>query len=59
MYGIWFPVALYEWYEKDPNSIIDEEFRKLVRDFDEKLLPFMKFSSIIELDAFIHFIREC
>lgn len=36
-YGVWFPEKKHEWYEKDPNKVTEDEFSKLVRDFDNKL----------------------
>jgi hypothetical protein len=41
-YGIWFSKDFHEWYEKNPKTITDEEFRKLVKDFDEKLNNFVR-----------------
>jgi hypothetical protein len=35
--GIWFPDIKYGWYEKDPSKVTNEEFDKLVTDFDAKL----------------------
>lgn len=37
LYGIWFPDVENEWYEKDPDSVTEEEFKKLVNDFNQKL----------------------
>ena len=39
-YGIWFSKDFHDWYEKNPNTITDDEFKKMVRDFDEKLHGF-------------------
>ena len=36
-YGVWFPNEKHEWYEKDPDTVTEEEFRRLVGDFQEKL----------------------
>jgi hypothetical protein len=36
-YGIWFPHEKHEWYEKNPNTVSEQEFKILVRDFEEKL----------------------
>ena len=36
-YGIWFPHEKHEWYEKNPNTVSEQEFQILVRDFEEKL----------------------
>jgi hypothetical protein len=40
LHGVWFPDAEHEWYEKDPNTVTEQEFRGLVSDFDQKLLKF-------------------
>lgn len=37
LYGIWFPNVTHTWYEKDPDTVTEQEFRKLLDDFDEKL----------------------
>jgi len=37
LYGVWFPEIRHAWYEKDPNSVTDEEFWQLLRNFDESL----------------------
>jgi hypothetical protein len=34
------------WYEKDPNNVTTEEFKKLVEDFDDKLSNLVKSGSI-------------
>jgi len=36
-YGVWFPHEEHEWYEKDPATVTEQEFKNLVRDFEEKL----------------------
>jgi len=36
-YGVWFPHEKHEWYEKDPDTVTEQEFKNLVRDFEEKL----------------------
>lgn len=36
-YGIWFPSEKHGWYEKDPNTVTESEFKQLLRDFDAKL----------------------
>ena len=36
-YGVWFPEEKHEWYEKDPNTVSEQEFKNLVRNFEEKL----------------------
>jgi len=37
LYGVWLPNIKYEWYEKDPDTVTEQEFRNLVNDFDQKL----------------------
>ena len=37
LYGVWFPSIEHEWYEKDPDTVTEQEFRGLVDDFDRKL----------------------
>jgi hypothetical protein len=39
-YGIWFKNIKNGWYEKSPNSVTEEEFNKLVADFNRKLKDF-------------------
>lgn len=34
LYGVWFPDIEHEWYEKDPDTVTEQEFRNLVKDFD-------------------------
>jgi hypothetical protein len=36
-FGVWFPDVKHEWYEKDPETVNESEFRKLVADFDKRL----------------------
>ena len=36
-YGIWFPHVVHGWYEKDPATVTEAEFRALVRNFDQSL----------------------
>ena len=36
-YGIWHPDEKHEWYEKNPNKVNEEEFKKLVVNFDKAL----------------------
>jgi hypothetical protein len=40
LYGVWFPNVEHKWYEKDPNTVTEEEFSELVKDFDEKLADY-------------------
>jgi len=37
LYGVWFPNIKHEWYEKNPDTVTEQEFRNLVNDFDQKL----------------------
>lgn len=39
-YGVWFCDVEHEWYEKDPDSVSEEEFIRLLHDFDTKLEGF-------------------
>jgi hypothetical protein len=42
-YGVWFANEKREWYSDDvgdPNSVTEERFRWLVRNFDERLSDF-------------------
>lgn len=39
-YGIWHSGIRHEWYEKNPNSISDKEFKALLNNFDESLSKF-------------------
>ena len=39
-YGIWFSNDLHEWYDKNPNRITEDEFNRLVREFDRSLRRF-------------------
>ena len=36
-YGVCFPYEKHEWYEKDPDTVSEQEFKRLVKDFEEKL----------------------
>jgi len=36
-YGIWFPDEKHIWYNKDPNTVNNEEFDILVEDLENKL----------------------
>ena len=37
LYGVWFPNVYHEWYEKDPDTVTEQEFENIVNDFDQKL----------------------
>jgi len=39
-YGVWFPHTKQAWYEKSPDSVTEQEFKKLLEDFDQKLAPY-------------------
>jgi len=36
-YGVWFPDVKHPWYEKDPDTVTEQEFHNLLDDFDQKL----------------------
>jgi hypothetical protein len=36
-FGVWFPVESHEWYEKDPDTVTEEEFKILKKSFEERL----------------------
>ncbi len=42
LYGIWFPDENHVYYEKHPNEVTDEEFKKLLDDTEEKLKKYNK-----------------
>jgi hypothetical protein len=37
LYGVWFPDVEHGWYEKHPNTVTEEEFDAIVKDFQRKL----------------------
>lgn len=37
LYGLWFPDVEHEWYEKNPDTVNDQEFKHLLNNFDDKL----------------------
>ena len=37
LYGVWFPDVEHGWYEKPPNTVTEEEFDAIVKDFQRKL----------------------
>jgi hypothetical protein len=39
-YGIWHSGIRHEWYEKNPNSISDKEFKALLNNFGKSLSKF-------------------
>jgi len=39
-YGVVFPDQKIEWYDKPPNKVTEQEFRRLLNDFDQKLAPY-------------------
>ena len=41
-YGIWFSHEKRGWYNKPPNTVTEEEFEILVKNFEEKLADFKK-----------------
>lgn len=36
-YGVWFADEKHQWYEKHPDTVTDEEYKKLLEDFNHKL----------------------
>ena len=36
-YGVWFPHVRHEWYEKNPDTVNESEFRKLLKDVNRQL----------------------
>jgi len=36
-FGVWFPQVKHEWYEKDPDTVTDAEFKTLLDDFNQQL----------------------
>lgn len=39
-YGVWFPEEKHEWYEKDPDTVSEQEFMQLIKNFNERLAKF-------------------
>jgi len=37
LYGVWLPENKHEWYDKHPDTVTEEEFKALLKDFDKKL----------------------
>lgn len=37
LYGVWFPEVEHEWYEKHPDTVTDQEFSGILKDFAQKL----------------------
>jgi len=42
LYGVWFPNVEHEWYEKDPNSVTEQEFKYLLQNFEQSLQNYNK-----------------
>ena len=40
LYGVWFPHVEHKCYEKDPDTVTEQEFKKLLEDFEEKLVAY-------------------
>ena len=40
-YGVWFPHEKHEWYEKNPDTVTQKEFDKLVEDFENNVSSFL------------------
>jgi hypothetical protein len=47
LYGGWFPEVRHKWYEKPPDTVSEVELSALLRDFDEKLIPYSEIVSIL------------
>lgn len=39
-YGVWFPDEKHEWYEKDPDTVTNQEYRDLIKNFQKRLVGF-------------------
>ena len=39
-YGVWFPFQKNKWYDKHPDTVTEEEFEELLKDFDNSLEKF-------------------
>ena len=37
LYGVWLSGERHEWYEKNPSKVSNEEFQRLVTNFDQRL----------------------
>ena len=37
LYGVWFPDVKHEWYEKNPDKVTEQEFSKLLHNFESML----------------------
>ena len=40
LYGIWFPEQIHQWYDKHPDTVTNNEFDKLISNFDTDLMDF-------------------
>ena len=40
LYGVWFPDVTHHWYEKDPETVSNEEYCVLLADFDRQLAAY-------------------
>jgi hypothetical protein len=58
LYGVWFPNAKREWYEKDPDTVTDHEFRNLLKDFEQKLEDYYEIYFCHNPGRFHPFIRD-
>jgi hypothetical protein len=36
-YGVWFPSEKHKWYEKDPDTVTNQEYIQLSKNFEQKL----------------------
>jgi hypothetical protein len=40
LYGIWFPEEKHAWYDKSPDSVMEEEYHSLLNNFNQRLLHY-------------------
>ncbi len=57
-YGILFPTSKAGWYDKAPESVTEEEFERLVRDFDQKLRAYDEIYFYYERESFHELYRR-
>jgi hypothetical protein len=37
LYGVWFSEVEHQWYEKHPSTVTEEEYQKILKNFDQSL----------------------
>ena len=57
-YGVLFPDSKVGWYDKAPESVTDEEFRSLLKNFDEKLRAYDEIAFYYEKESFCELYRR-